>query len=91
MHMRMPDRLQFVLHANESALALHFPPLALLTLVENAVRHGIDPSEEGGRLEVRAVVRHDRCLAQVLDTGVGLRQTTTDWARACRRCANACS
>ncbi|MEO8999202.1 MAG: histidine kinase [Rhodanobacter sp.] len=75
MHMRMPDRLQFVLHADESALALHFPPMALLTLVENAVRHGIDPSEVGGRIEVRAVLRNDRCLAQVIDTGVGLRQT----------------
>ena len=53
MHMRMPDRLQFALQADEAALALRCPPMTLLTLVENAVRHGIDPSEEGGRIEVR--------------------------------------
>lgn len=74
MHMRMPDRLQYVLHADETALTLHCPPMTLLTLVENAVRHGIDPSEDGGRIEVRAVVRNDRCFAQVIDTGVGLQR-----------------
>jgi hypothetical protein len=74
MHMRMPDRLAFTLHADEAAWALHCPPMTLLTLVENAVRHGIDPSEQGGRIDVRAVVKDGRCHAQVLDTGVGLRR-----------------
>ena len=74
MHMRMPDRLQFTLHADDEALALRCPPMTLLTLVENAVRHGIDPSEEGGRIEVHVRVRDGRCRAQVIDTGVGLQQ-----------------
>lgn len=73
MHMRMPDRLRFTLHAEETALALACPPMTLLTLVENAVRHGIDPSEEGGRIDVRARLRGGRCRAEVVDTGVGLR------------------
>jgi hypothetical protein len=72
MHMRMPDRLQFMLHADEAVLELHCPPMTLLTLVENAVRHGIDPSEEGGRIEVRITEQDGRCRAQVIDTGVGL-------------------
>jgi LytS/YehU family sensor histidine kinase len=74
MHMRMPDRMQFEIHADESALALRCPPMTLLTLVENAVRHGVDPSEEGGRIEVRVRVRDERCRAQVIDTGVGLQR-----------------
>ncbi|MEP7044146.1 MAG: histidine kinase [Dokdonella sp.] len=74
MHMRMPDRLQFMLHADEAARSLHCPPMTLLTLVENAVRHGIDPSEEGGRIEVRVTVKNGRCHAQVIDTGVGLQR-----------------
>ncbi len=74
MHMRMPDRLQFEVHADEAALALRCPPMTLLTLVENAVRHGIDPSEVGGRIEVRVRVRDGRCRAQVIDTGVGLKR-----------------
>jgi hypothetical protein len=74
MHMRMPDRLQFALQADEAALALRCPPTTLLTLVENAVRHGIDPSEEGGRIDVRVRVQNGRCLAEVIDTGVGLQR-----------------
>jgi hypothetical protein len=72
MHMRMPDRLQFDLQAEAAALPLACPPMTLLTLVENAVRHGIDPSEEGGRIDVRVAVREGRCHAEIQDTGVGL-------------------
>jgi LytS/YehU family sensor histidine kinase len=46
--------------------------MAVLTLVENAIRHGIDPSEVGGRIEVRARLRGGRCHVEVIDTGVGL-------------------
>jgi sensor histidine kinase YesM len=73
MHMRMPDRLQFTLHADDAALPLDCPPMTLLTLVENAVRHGVDPSEEGGRIEVRVRLRDGRCRVEVIDTGVGLQ------------------
>jgi LytS/YehU family sensor histidine kinase len=75
MHMRMPDRLQFTLQADEAARSLVCPPMTLLTLVENAVRHGIDPSEEGGRIDVRVRVADGRCHAEVCDTGVGLTPT----------------
>jgi len=76
MHMRMPDRLQYSLHADEAALELRCPSMTLLTLVENAVRHGIDPSEEGGRIDVRVHVQNGRVHAQVADTGVGLQATS---------------
>jgi signal transduction histidine kinase len=77
MHMRMPDRLQFALQIDEAATELECPPMTLLTLVENAVRHGIDPGEEGGRIDVQVRVRNGRCHVRVADTGVGLRQTAT--------------
>jgi len=73
MRMRIPDRLQFELTADESVLGLRCPPMTLLTLVENAVRHGIDPSEEGGRIDVEVRRLGDRCLVSVLDTGMGLQ------------------
>jgi hypothetical protein len=75
MHMRMPDRLQFALHVDDAARSLRCPPMTLLTLVENAVRHGIDPSEDGGRIEIDVLRRGDRCIARVSDTGAGLRQS----------------
>lgn len=72
MHMRMPDRLQFSVDADPAAMSLQCPPMTLLTLVENAVRHGIDPAESGGRIDIRVQRRDGRCLLQVRDTGVGL-------------------
>jgi two-component sensor histidine kinase len=76
MQMRIPDRLQFALHTEPSANQLQCPAMTLLTLVENAVRHGIDPMEEGGRIDVDVKVRDGRCSVHVTDTGIGLQQQT---------------
>ena len=76
MQMRMPDRLQYAIHLDPAAARLHCPPMTLLTLVENAVRHGIDPSETGGRIDVDIWIRDDRCVMRVKDTGVGLKNVT---------------
>ncbi len=74
MHMRMPDRLSFAIHLDEQADRLRCPPLTLMTLVENAVRHGIDPSEEGGRIEIAVERKGERCLVRIADSGVGFQQ-----------------
>jgi LytS/YehU family sensor histidine kinase len=71
MKTRMPDRLDFALHADAAASVQQCPPMTLLTLVENAVRHGIDPSEDGGRIDVDARVSDGRCRLRVTDTGLG--------------------
>lgn len=74
MQMRMPDRLAFALHADPALNRVRCPPMTLLTLVENAVQHGIDPSEEGGRIDVHAeALGGGRCRLRVADTGVGLQ------------------
>jgi signal transduction histidine kinase len=75
MQMRMPDRLQYAIHLDPAASRVQCPPMTLLTLVENAVRHGIDPSERGGRIDVDVWLRDARCHLRVQDTGVGLRST----------------
>jgi signal transduction histidine kinase len=75
MLMRMPDRLQYAIHVADELRNLRFPGMALLTLVENAVRHGIDPAEQGGRIELRAWCDDDGTLVlRVADTGAGLRE-----------------
>jgi signal transduction histidine kinase len=72
MRLRMPDRLDFALDFAPDTLALACPPAAVLTLVENAVRHGIDPAEDGGRIEVGVHRFGERVRVRVTDTGVGL-------------------
>src|SRR4029079_15318247 len=71
MHMRMPDRLQFALRVDEGIGEAGCPPMTLLTLVENAVRHGIDPGEDGGRIDIYVAALDGRCKVRVTDTGVG--------------------
>ncbi len=73
MRTRMPDRLSFELNVDPAARSLRCPPMTLLTLVENAVRHGIDPGEEGGRIVVDVRRAGDRCQVRVADSGVGLQ------------------
>ncbi len=76
MLMRMPDRLAFTIDVPAEVQAGRFPPMALITLVENAVRHGIDPSEQGGRIDVQARREADGALRIVVaDTGIGLRDS----------------
>ena len=72
MQMRLPDRLQFGVEADAGVELFRCPPTTLLTLVENAVRHGIDPSLDGGRIDVSVRLRGKRCVVEVRDTGVGI-------------------
>jgi signal transduction histidine kinase len=79
MHMRMADRLQFDLRIPSELVGQRFPSMALLTLVENAIRHGVDPQERGGRIEVGA--QRDTASGEVsvwvADTGAGMRDTVS--------------
>src|SRR3954454_17393598 len=77
MQMRMPDRLQYAMNIDPAVMQVRCPPTTLLTLVENAVRHGIDPSEEGGRIDIDIARRGERCVVRVTDTGAGLDEPAT--------------
>lgn len=72
MQMRIPDRLRFDIAVPADLEALRFPSMALLTLVENAVRHGIDPAEQGGHIEIGARRDGGGVRIWVADSGVGL-------------------
>ncbi len=73
MHMRMPDRLRYEFTLDPAASGIACPSMTLLTLVENSVRHGIDPSEIGGLIKVDVQLHSGRCTVRVSDTGIGLK------------------
>ena len=77
MQMRIPDRLAFGIAVPEALRRERFPAMGLLTLVENAVRHGIDPAEQGGRIDIGASRDASSLHLWVSDTGVGLDTTAT--------------
>ncbi len=74
---RMEDRLQTEIAVPDGLLSAEFPPMMIQTLVENAIKHGLEPKPEGGRLTVRAEVQHGKLAVTVADTGVGFGKAAT--------------
>ncbi|HSI52438.1 MAG TPA: histidine kinase [Ramlibacter sp.] len=75
MQMRMPDRLAYSVNIDPELRSLRFPAMALLTLVENAIHHGIDPGVEPGRVDVGARRTGAGTVhIWVADTGVGMSE-----------------
>ena len=73
MLMRMPDRLACELRIDPALRPLRFPAMSILTLVENAIRHGIDPALAGGSIVIGAAAPSASTLhVWVADTGVGM-------------------
>ncbi len=68
---RLGKRLRFHIEVEPKLQSLPLPPLLLMTLVENAVKHGIAPSEAGGRIDVVARASANCIQLDVLDDGVG--------------------
>jgi hypothetical protein len=78
MSVRMGPRLRFALDLPDALRELPVPPLLLQPLVENSIRHGLEPKVEGGEIRIRAL-RENRAAdglpqirIEILDTGVGL-------------------
>jgi signal transduction histidine kinase len=74
---RMEDRLQTEIDVPAGLRSAEFPPLMLQSLVENAIKHGLEPKPEGGRLTVRAEVQHGALAVSVADTGLGFGKAST--------------
>ncbi|MFN9744402.1 MAG: sensor histidine kinase [Betaproteobacteria bacterium] len=77
MQMRMAGRLRYTIDVPLSLREVAVPPLVLLTLVENAVKHGIAPQIEGGSVSLRAWPEGDCIVLTVEDDGAGLPGTAT--------------
>jgi signal transduction histidine kinase len=73
MQVRMGGRLTYAVRADESMRALPFPPSLLITLVENAIKHGIEPRPGAGRVDVVVERTDDRLRVRVIDDGAGLQ------------------
>jgi len=71
MAVRMEGRLQPVVSVPEGLKSAVFPSMMLQTLVENAIKHGLEPKDEGGRIEIGAEIVEGQLAVHVLDTGIG--------------------
>jgi len=77
LRVRMEDRLQTEVNVSEGLHSAEFPAMMLQSLVENAIKHGLEPKPEGGMLAVGAEVVHGKLAVTVADTGVGFGRAAT--------------
>jgi LytS/YehU family sensor histidine kinase len=71
MAVRMEERLHPLVNVPEGLKTAVFPSMMLQTLVENAIKHGLEPKAEGGRLEISAEVVDGQLAVHVQDDGKG--------------------
>jgi len=71
--MRMGERLEFSIDIGDQSGTRAMPPLMLPSLVENAIKHGLEPVREGGRIDIRAYIDGNRLIVTVTDNGRGMR------------------
>jgi signal transduction histidine kinase len=72
MQARLGDRLSFTFELPDALAQLTMPGMLVLTLVENAIKHGIEPSLRGGVVSVSARQQDGAALIRVEDSGVGM-------------------
>jgi sensor histidine kinase YesM len=70
--MRMGERLSFTIDVPQALRAHPFPPMLLMTVVENAIEHGLEPRADGGSVALAAHRAGDSLVVTVTDTGNGL-------------------
>ena len=71
---RMSDRLRYDIDLPDALLPEVMPPMMLISLVENAVKHAIDPLPEGGHIRVTATRTPIGMRVSVIDNGAGLSE-----------------
>jgi len=74
---RMEERLVTDLQVPDGLLSAEFPPMMIQTLVENAIKHGLEPKAEGGSLQLKAEIVHGKLQVTVADTGLGFGKAAT--------------
>jgi len=74
---RMEERLMTDLQVPDGLLSAEFPPMMIQSLVENAIKHGLEPKAEGGTLTVKAEIVHGKLCVTVADTGLGFGKAAT--------------
>jgi len=78
MQTRLGDRLSFTLQLPENLKSIRLPALILQPLIENALKHGIEPTASGGHISVRAQLADSVVTVHVTDTGVGFKSIVND-------------
>lgn len=75
---RFSGKLQYELHVDEEALTCMIPKMAFLPFVENASIHGIEATKNGGKIDMRIHLAHQKLIFILEDNGVGMSAEVRD-------------
>lgn len=78
MQARMRSRLAVSVDVPDDMLSATFPVMMLQILIENAIKHGLEPKIEGGRIDIRAAVEGRTLQVDVIDDGIGFNTHAAD-------------
>jgi LytS/YehU family sensor histidine kinase len=76
LQVRMGARLRYAVEIPAELASFSLPPMLLQPVVENAIRHGLEPKVDGGVMELRARREGDSVVVEIRDSGVGFAPTT---------------
>ncbi|KQC11386.1 MAG: hypothetical protein APR62_09955 [Smithella sp. SDB] len=68
---RMNERLNYKIDVSNNIRQHSFPPMLLQPLVENAVKHGLEPKVDGGEIVIKVTEENNLLKIEVADTGLG--------------------
>jgi len=71
---RMGKRLSYEIQVQENVRDLEIPPMVLQPLVENAIKHGLEPKIQGGKITIRAGLENNVLTLEIADTGMGITE-----------------
>lgn len=70
---RMGERLRYTVETDSDVSGLPFPSMLIQPIIENAIKHGLEPKIEGGEIKIKVTKREENILCwQIEDTGLGM-------------------
>jgi sensor histidine kinase YesM len=71
---RMGDRLRYKIDLPQHLAAISFPPMLIQPLVENAIKHGLEPRVDGGEVLITGMEKNGTLRLEIIDTGNGFKE-----------------
>ncbi len=73
---RMGHRLHYRIEIEDDIKTTKYPPMIIQPIVENAVKHGLEPSVAGGVIHIKVHKKSDLIKWEILDTGLGISESS---------------
>jgi LytS/YehU family sensor histidine kinase len=70
----MEKRLKYNIKITNEARKISFPSMLIQPVVENAIKHGLEPKVNGGRIDISVDICGEKLIWKIVDTGIGMSE-----------------